>query len=161
MPRRQGSRVAPAALARPSLVDTAVWTWSRDRRFPVLAEWFNAEVRSGRVLVCDLVILELIRLAPNELRAREVSQRLTAFDAVPMPASIWSRARDVQLSLAGTGNDRRVPPPDLLIAAAAELADVPLVHYDRDYERIATVSGQGHAWFVPDGALTEGQSGTA
>lgn len=36
-----------------------VWTWVRDRRFPHLAEWFNAQVVAGRVLVCGLVILEL------------------------------------------------------------------------------------------------------
>ena len=46
-----------------------------------------------------------------------------------------------------------MPPADLLIAASAELASVPVVHYDRDYERIAHVTGQEHLWFVPDGAL--------
>ncbi len=70
-----------------------------------------------------------------------------------MPAALWSRARDVQLSMASAGDHRRVPPADLLIAVAAELAHVPLVHYDRDNERIAAVTGQEHAWFVPDGAL--------
>ena len=57
--------------------------------------------------------------------------------------------------LAAAGDHRRVPPPDLLIAGAAELANVPLVHYDRDYERIAAVTAQAHSWFVPDGALVE------
>jgi predicted nucleic acid-binding protein len=47
---------------------------------------------------------------------------------------------------------------DILIAAAAELANVPLVHYDRDYERIAAVTGQEHVWFVCDGALVENPS---
>ncbi|MGI8904671.1 MAG: hypothetical protein ACR2IP_13705 [Solirubrobacteraceae bacterium] len=55
--------------------------------------------------------------------------------------------------LAPGGEHRRVPPADLLIAAAAELASVPLIHYDRDYERIAGVTGQDHSWLVPDGAL--------
>jgi predicted nucleic acid-binding protein len=145
-------------LPRPALVDTAVWTWARDRRFPALAEWFNAEVHSGRVLTCDLVVLELVRLAPNEQRARELATRLTAFEMVAMPGSLWSRAREVQLLMAASGDHRRVPPPDLLIAATAELANVPLVHYDRDYERIATVTAQEHIWFVSDGALTEGRA---
>ena len=153
MAPRGVSRPQPAPLERPALVDTAVWTWVRDRRFPALAEWFNTEVRAGRVLVCDLVRLELVRLAPNEGRASEVARRLSAFDAVPMSESLWSRAREVQLSMAASGNHRRVPPPDLLIAAAAELAGVPIVHYDRDYERIAAITEQAHAWFVRDGAL--------
>lgn len=125
----------------------------RDRRFPQLAEWFNAAVEAGLVLVCDLVILELTRLAPNERRAKEVAGRLAAFESIPMPADLWRRARDTQLALAGIGEHRRVPPADLLLAAAAEQADVTLVHYDRDYERIAGVCGVRHAWLVPDGAL--------
>jgi len=130
-----------------------VWTWARDRRFPRLAEWFNAEVAAGRVLVCDLVVLELTRLTPNEARARGVAERLDAFESVPMPSALWNRAREVQLLLAPEGNHRRVPPADLLLAAAAEKAGVPLVHYDRDYERIAAVADLRHEWLVEDGSL--------
>src|SRR5262249_9101103 len=120
--RRTTSPPQPAPLARPSLIDTAVWTWARDRRYPGLAEWFNAQVRSGRVLVCDLVILELVRLAPNEERARALAERLAAFEMLSVPQSLWRRAREVQLAMAASGDHRRVPPPDLLIAATAELA---------------------------------------
>jgi predicted nucleic acid-binding protein len=153
-PRRR-NRLKPAPLTQPSLVDTAVWTWVRDRRFPELAEWFNTEVRSGRVLVCDQILLELVRLAPNETRARELAARLSAFDAVTTPQDVWSRAREVQLTMAGSGDHRRVPPADLMIAATAQRAGVPLVHYDRDYERIAAVTRQPHLWFVPDGSLAD------
>lgn len=143
----------PIELDGPALFDTGVWTWARDRRFPHLAEWFNAEVEAGRVLVCDLVVLELTRLAPNESRAREIAERLDAFQSVPMPNKLWSRAREVQLLLAPGGDHRRVPPADLLFAAAAEAAGVPLVHYDRDYERIAAVTDLRHRWMVADGSL--------
>lgn len=140
-------------LVRPALFDTGAWTWARDRRFPELTAWFNAAVEAGLVLVCDLVILELTRLAPNERRAREVAGRLAAFEAVPMPAGLWGRARETQLALAANGDHRRVPPADLLLAAAAAEAGVALVHYDRDYERIATVGGLRQEWLVPDGTL--------
>lgn len=126
----------------------------RDRRFPHLAEWFNSEVVAGRVLVCDLVVLELTRLAPNDARARAVAERLDVFKSIPMPSTLWTRAREIQLLLAPDGDHRRVPPADLLLAAAAETADVALVHYDRDYERIAAVTGLSHEWFVDDGSLT-------
>lgn len=130
-----------------------MWTWARDHRFPQLASWFNAQVAAGRVLVCDLVILELTRLTPNEARAREVANRLAAFESVPMPVELWSHARQLQTSLAANGDHRRVPPVDLLIACAVQAASVPLVHYDRDYERIARVSTLEHHWLLPDGAL--------
>lgn len=130
-----------------------MWTWVRDRRFPHLASWFNAQVAAGLVLVCDLVALELTRLAPNETRAREVAERLELFESVPMPERLWRRTRDLQLQLAGNGDHRRVPPVDLVLAACAEAAGVPLVHYDRDYERIAAVSAVEQRWLVADGSL--------
>lgn len=108
---------------------------------------------AGLVLVCDLVILELTRLAPNQRRAQEVAGRLAAFETVSMLAGLWPRTREVQLALAASGDHRRVPSADLLLAAAAEDAGVTLVHYDRDYERIAEVSGLRHQWLVPDGTL--------
>ena len=140
-------------LDRAALFDTGAWTWARDRRFPELTEWFNAAVEAGLVLICDLVILELTRLAPNERRAREVTDRLAAFEVVAMPAGLWDRARKTQLALAANGDHRRVPPADLLLAAAAEEAGVVLVHYDRDYERIAAVGSLRHEWLVPNGTL--------
>lgn len=143
----------PPQLDRPALFDTGTWTWVRDRRFPELAEWFNAAVEAGLVLVCDLVILELTRLAPNEKRAREVAGRLASFEALPMSGGLWGHARRTQLALAVSGDHRRVPPADLLLAAAAEEAGVALVHYDRDYERIAEISELQHEWLVPDGIL--------
>jgi predicted nucleic acid-binding protein len=130
-----------------------VWTWARDRRFPKLASWFNDQATAGRVLVCDLIALELIRLTPNESRAREVATRLDAFESVPMGAELWKRARELQTLLSASGDHRRVPPVDLLIGAAAEQASVPLVHYDRDYERLSAVSALQQQWFVPDGTL--------
>jgi predicted nucleic acid-binding protein len=140
-------------LDRPALFDTGAWTWVRDRRFPELATWFNAAAEAGLVLVCDLVILELTRLAPNEGRAREIADRLSAFEAIPMSNALWSQARRTQLALAANGDHRRVPPADLLLASAAEEAGVALVHYDRDYQRIATASALRHQWLAPDGAL--------
>lgn len=105
------------------------------------------------MLICDLVVLELTRLAPNEDRARGIAERLDAFESVPMRSELWGRSREVQLLLAPAGDHRRVPPADLLLAVAAEAAGVPLVHYDRDYERIATVTDLQHKWMVADGTL--------
>jgi predicted nucleic acid-binding protein len=149
----QPSGATPVAFERPAVVDTAVWTWVRDKRFPSHATWFNDAARAGSVLVCDLIVLELVRLAPNPQRAHDTAVLLSSFNAVPMSDGVWGRAREVQLLLAANGEHRRVPPADLLIAATAELAGVPLLHYDRDYERIAAVSGQEQSWFVPDGTL--------
>lgn len=57
------------------------------------------------------------------------------------------------MALAANGNHRRVPPADLLLASTAEAAGATLIHCNRDYERIALVSGLRRQWFVPDGSL--------
>jgi predicted nucleic acid-binding protein len=143
-----------AALDEPWLVDTGVWSWVRDRRFPALAGWFSEQVRARRVLVCDVISLELMRITPNERRARELSEWLYGLEQVPMPDDVWRRCRELQLALSPAGHHRRVPPTDLLIAAAAQDAGVPLLHYDADYDRIAGVSDLRHRWFVPRGTLS-------
>ena len=68
---------APPALDRPALVDTGVWTWVRDRRFPHLADWFNHQVAAGRVLVCDLVILEPRPPVPGDIVAALIDGETT------------------------------------------------------------------------------------
>ena len=39
--------------------------------------------------------------------------------------------------------------PDLLIAAAAESRGLTVLHYDADFDRIASVTGQSCEWVVP------------
>ena len=48
---------------------------------------------------------------------------------------------------------RRVKRADLLIAAAAESAGVPVLHYDADFEVIAEITGQPTRWIAPRGSL--------
>ena len=48
---------------------------------------------------------------------------------------------------------RAVKHQDLLIAAAAEAAGLPVLHYDQDFERIAAVTGQPVEWLAPRGSL--------
>jgi predicted nucleic acid-binding protein len=65
---------------------------------------------------------------------------------------VLDRAFEVQGLLADRGQ-HRLPIPDLVIAAAAESADLTVLHYDADFERIAEVTGQAHDWVVPRGSV--------
>ncbi|MBA2310591.1 MAG: hypothetical protein H0W01_15165 [Pseudonocardiales bacterium] len=42
--------------------------------------------------------------------------------------------------------------PDLLVAAAAEALDLAVLHYDGDFDLIASVTGQRCTWVVPGGS---------
>jgi predicted nucleic acid-binding protein len=56
--------------------------------------------------------------------------------------AIEDRASEVQLLLADQGRHRAPSLPDLLIAAAAELTGLTVLHVDKDFELIASVTGQ-------------------
>jgi predicted nucleic acid-binding protein len=55
---------------------------------------------------------------------------------------IEDRALELQLVLAERGQHRAPSIPDLLIAATAELADLTVLHIDKDFELIAELTGQ-------------------
>ena len=55
---------------------------------------------------------------------------------------IEDRALELQFALAERGQHRAPSAPDLLIAATAELAELTVLHLDKDFELIAEVTGQ-------------------
>jgi len=55
---------------------------------------------------------------------------------------IEDRAVTIQHALAGRGEHRVPSIPDLLIAATAELAQLTVLHLDKDFELIAQLTGQ-------------------
>lgn len=55
---------------------------------------------------------------------------------------IEDRALEVQSTLAERGQHRAPSIPDLLIAATAELADLTVLHLDKEFELIAELTGQ-------------------
>lgn len=82
--------------------------------------------------------------------ARTAAQARSAFTTPPISAmpveyltpAIEERALEVQLMLAGKGHHRAPSIPDLMIAAAAELAGLTVLHLDKAFELIAKLTGQ-------------------
>jgi len=72
---------------------------------------------------------------------------------VPTTDDVCRRALDVQRELAARSEHRGVKIPDLLIAAAAEVAGLTVLHYDADYDRITAVTGQHTEWVVERGSV--------
>jgi predicted nucleic acid-binding protein len=112
---------------------------------------FDARLVSGGLATCAMVRLELLWSA----RDARLRSRLDALREAPMGERVWRRATDVLELLAERGplHHRQVALPDLLIAAAAELAELPILHYDRDFEVIAVVTGQPVEAIAPLGSL--------
>ena len=77
---------------------------------------------------------------------------LDAFELVDSTAAHQRRALQVQRLLAQRSQrGRKIP--DLLIAAAAEELDIAVLHYDADFDLIASVTGQRCQWVVPAGTV--------
>jgi len=55
---------------------------------------------------------------------------------------IEDRAVEIQSALAERGQHRAPSIPDVLIAASAELAELTVLHMDKDFELIAAITGQ-------------------
>jgi predicted nucleic acid-binding protein len=102
-----------------------------------------------------MVRLELLRSTRDRAELAAKRDDLDALRDVTMGDRVWRRATDVLELLAEAGplHHRRVALPDLLIAAAAELAELPVLHYDCDFELIAAVTGQPVRALAPLGSL--------
>ncbi|GGL30739.1 PIN domain nuclease [Nocardia jinanensis] len=114
------------------------------------AQRLDREMAAGRLAVCEMVALELLYSARN---SSDYSRLDTALRALPWAATdgaAMKRALDVQRRLAQRGQHRR-PLPDLIIAATAELAELIVLHYDRDFDLIGDLTGQPMEWIVPRG----------
>jgi hypothetical protein len=137
------------------LADTSAWVWSRRRAHPELRHAFDAALVDGDVATCDMVLLELLHSARNQDEFAEIRDELAALPNCPIGENQWQRALWVyeQLSARGGAHQRSVKHPDLLIAAAAEAADIAVLHYDEDYDRIAEITGQPTRWLAPSGSL--------
>ena len=100
--------------------------------------------------VIDLEVLFSARNHDDYMQIR--ARRALAYKSVPLTEAVFQRAIEVQSLLAAQGQ-HRLPIPDLIMAAAAESAKLTVMHYDADFDRIASVTGQSMEWVAPRGQL--------
>jgi predicted nucleic acid-binding protein len=131
------------------LVETSVLTRVGQPAIEQALRPFWDEQSLARCTVSDL---EVGFSASNGSEWDGLERMLLLMHPVDVTGPVVDRARQVQRLLADRGlKGRKVP--DLLIAAAAELAGLTVLHYDRDFELIASVTGQPHEWIVPPGSV--------
>lgn len=135
----------------PELADTSVW--ARIRK-PGL-EWFAPALEDGRIAVCDQVAMEVLWTARDLADFRAVEAALVACPWFEVEPADWIEGRRVFRELASRGplHHRQVKIPDLLIAAVAARNGLTLVHYDHDYDIIASVTLQATRWAAPRGSI--------
>ena len=73
---------------------------------------------------------------------------------VAVTEAIIERALDVQGLMVRRGTHRAPSPADLVLAACAEANGLTVLHYDKDFDLIAEVTGQPTEWIAPQGSLS-------
>ena len=109
-------------------------------------------LEEGFVATCAIIDLEVLYSARSLAVYEAILAERRALDEVPITLEVTTRAITVQRLLAQVGR-HRLPIADLLIAAAGESADLTVLHYDADFERIADITGQRQEWVAQRGSL--------
>lgn len=137
------------------LADTSAWVWTRAVGSELRVA-FDEDLVEGQIATCDMVRLELLYSTRNAAEFTSLRSELDALPNCPIGVDEWSRALEVYARLARQGglHHRSVRHPDLLIAAAAEAAGIPVLHYDEDYDRIARITGHDVRWLAARGSLS-------
>ncbi|WTR16361.1 PIN domain-containing protein [Streptomyces sp. NBC_00138] len=93
----------------------------------------------------------MIHSARDSAEATRISTWLHAFDYLRGDDDTFTRALEVQRRALNAGFHHSLSLPDLLIAATAELNRLTVLHYDGDFDMIASLTGQPTEWVVPPG----------
>ncbi|WP_030595668.1 PIN domain nuclease [Streptomyces fulvoviolaceus] len=106
---------------------------------------------AGLLAVCGAIELEVLHSARSKADAERIRDEMRGFDWLPTTDEAWDRALEVQTLLINRGNWKALSVSDLIIAATAERHGAVVLHYDGDYDMIASVTSQPTAWVAPPG----------
>ena len=110
---------------------------------PDAAEWAG-RIERGLVRICTVTLLEIGYSArsASDHRSLIAEPPIASMPVAYLTPKIEDRALELQRVLSERGHHRAPSVPDLLIAAAAELAELTVLHIDKDFELIAAITGQ-------------------
>lgn len=123
-------------MARPLLIDTSAWVEAMrlqgdaDTRKEVYAA-----LRTGRARFCDLVRLELWNGIGGDRERKWLVELEQNVETVPTDDGVWTEARRLARETRRQGLS--LPATDLLIAAAARVHNLELLHRDGHFDRLA------------------------
>lgn len=139
---------------RPHLVDNSVYARASH---PAVAPIWAEALRHNLVVSSPPLVLEAVVSARDASEAAELLEELTlGVRCLAVTEETWRLAYGAQQRMATVGaHHHRRPPTDFLIGALAHQHQLPVLHYDIDYEVIAADSGLSfkQRWVAPRGTL--------
>lgn len=121
---------------------------------PEVREALDPLLLKGEVATCGIVDLEFLYSSTSPRIYSATAATLRNMPRAPLDEECVNRALEVQGMFAERSQHRGVSLPDLLVAACAERAGLTVLHYDKDFERIAKLTGQTVQWVVPRGTVS-------
>ncbi len=134
------------------VADTSAW--ARSDHPAVRGDW-DAAILNGQIATSPVVEIEVLHSARSADEFDAIAADLAELRSVPITRSVTNAALQAlrQLAHERPQAHRNVKPQDLLIAAAAQDAAVGVLHYDADFDRLATVLEFESRWIAPAGSL--------
>lgn len=122
---------------------------------PEIQSAWNKALVSRQFRLSDAARLEILSTARNRAAFDDWARLLSAMRPVPLSAGVARAAEAAMHALAyrSAGAQRGIPVIDYLVAASAEAIGGAVLHYDRDYDRLAEVMEFESVWLVPPGSI--------
>ena len=118
------------------LVDTSAWILALKKSPAVRVRRVIDDLLAvGRIAIIPVIRLELLGGTKSQLEFQRLDRRLGALHQLPLAQSEWDESASLAFKLRRTG--MTVPYIDIIIAAAAILHGIRLVHADRHFDLIA------------------------
>jgi predicted nucleic acid-binding protein len=123
------------------------------RKHPQVRRRLEELLVEGRVAGCQMVSLEFLNNAPDPKAYETIWAGLHGHRWIDVTAEAMTRALANHRALARISQHRNFKLPDLIIAATAEVHGAVVLHYDKDFDRIAAITEQPTEWVAPQGSL--------
>ena len=119
-------------------VDTSIWIELLRDKTGGVANQLRGAAGDRTIVLVPPVLLEVLQGCRDDAAWNAVSSRLSAFEIVRTPDSLWRDAARLYFDLRVAGTTIRST-LDCCIAIYAIASDLTLIHNDRDFDAIATV----------------------
>lgn len=137
---------------RPYIVDSSVW--AHLPKSDIVQQRLRRAIDDGEIVMPTPILLELGFTARNPAAWDALMKKYSAFRPLAPTAATHQIAMELQGALWHGGKIRAAGAFDTLVAALAIEHDATVIHYDRDYEHIASVDSRlTQEWVAPRGTL--------
>ena len=126
------------------LADTSVWIPFLHGSGVQFQERLVPLIMADRLATTPVIIMEILVGAKSEKEYDKLSKDLAALRCFDVSAKLWQRAAKLGYTLRSKGIS--VPLTDTLIAAVSVENNALLLHNDRHYEMIATLTPLKHEY---------------